>query len=315
MYLVVLKQLAIMAVIAVIGFAVTKAFKFSKTEEQFFSKLLLYVINPCLILCSFDKEFSSQKLRELFIVILLSFVSLLALTIIALIFCRSKKESARSLDCLDKLSVIFTNCGFIGIPLINGVFGSEGTFYLMGFLAAFNIWLWTVGYYMIAGKMNFVKVITNPSILAVLAGIVIFCVPYRLPSLIATPCAYIGDMNTAVSMLLLGMLFATFQRPKTSLKEYVLRVVKVSLLRLVLSAVVMFFLAWASIIVFKNFENIRLMSYVVYIAALCPVGMSVSSFAVIFGKDESYASMIVVVTSALCILTLPVSIAVAERFF
>ena len=111
------------------------------------------------------------------------------------------------------------------------------------------------------------------------------------------------------------MLFATFKRPQTSLKEYVLRVTKVTVLRLVVSAVVMLFVAWGAVTVFSSFENIRLITYVVFIAALCPVGMSVSSFAVLFNKDESYASMIVVVTSALCIVTLPLSIALAERFF
>lgn len=304
-----------MAVIALIGFFVTRAFKFEKKEQQFLSKMLLYVINPCLIVCSFDKPYSPEKMHDLLLMIFLSLVAHIVLTVLALIFCRSKSEQGKQLDCLDKLSVVFTNCGFIGIPLINGVFGAEGTFFLMGFLAVFNIWLWTFGYYMIAGTMKPIKVITNPSVLAVITGLVLFCIPVSLPEIISKPLSLIGDMNTAVSMLLLGMLFATFKRPQTSLKEYVLRVTKVTVLRLVVSAVVMLFVAWGAVTVFSSFENIRLITYVVFIAALCPVGMSVSSFAVLFNKDESYASMIVVVTSALCIVTLPLSIALAERFF
>ena len=50
MYLIVLKQLGVMAVIALAGFAAAKAFGFGKKEQTFVSKLLLYVINPCLIL-------------------------------------------------------------------------------------------------------------------------------------------------------------------------------------------------------------------------------------------------------------------------
>ncbi len=315
MYIVVLKQLSVMALIAIVGFVVTKAFKFEKKEEQFLSKLLLYVINPCLIVCSFDKPYSPEKMHDLLLMILLSFVAHLVLSLLAILFCRSKSEQGKQLDCLDKLSVVFTNCGFIGIPLINGVFGAEGTFYLMGFLAIFNIWLWTFGYYMIAGTVKPLKVITNPSVIAVLIGLLLFCLPINLPQLISKPLSLIGDMNTAVSMLLLGMLFATFKKPQTSLKEYVLRVTKVTLLRLVVSAFAMLFVAWGAVQVFSSFENIRLITYVVFIAALCPVGMSVSSFAVLFNKDESYASMIVVVTSALCIVTLPLSIALAERFF
>ncbi len=315
MYLVVFKQLSIMALIAVVGFAVTRAFRFGKTEQQFMSKLLLYVVNPCLILRTFDKPFSAELLHGFLLVIVISIAAHAGLIAIALLFCRSRTPEGKQLDCLDQLAVVFTNCGFIGIPLITGVFGEGGTFYLMGYLAMFNIGLWTFGYFLVAGKMQPLKVITNPNVIAVVAGTVLFCIPQRLPELVSRPLEYIGDMNTAVSMLLLGMLFATFRKPQTTVKTYVLRVAKVSALRLLLSAVTTALIGWAAVQVFSGTQDIRLMSYVVFIAALCPTGMSVSSFAVIFGKDESYASMLVAVTSALCLVTLPASIALAERLF
>lgn len=315
MYFTVFKQLAIMALIAVVGFSVTRIFKFGKTEQQFFSKILLYVINPCVIFNIFNVEFSSARLKELSVAFILSWVAHLALTILAFIFCRSKKPEVKDLDYLDRIAVVFTNSGFIGIPLINGVFGQAGAFYLMGYLAVFNIYLWTFGYYMVTRKMQPLKIITNPNIIAVVAGIIIFCIPGQLPDIIASPVRHISDTNAAVSMLLLGMLFATFTKPKGSVKEFVLRIAKTTLVRLVFSAVVMFFIAWAAISLFSTMENIRLISYVVFIAALCPVGMSVSSLAVVFNRDESYSSMLVAVSSALCILTLPLSVAIAERFF
>lgn len=315
MYFTVFKQLAIMALIAVVGFSVTKIFKFGKTEQQFFSKILLYVVNPCVIFNIFNVEYSSDRLKELSVAFLLSWVAHIALTVIAVIFCRSKKPEVKDLDYLDRIAVVFTNSGFIGIPLINGVFGQAGAFYLMGYLAVFNIYLWTFGYYMVTRKMQPLKIITNPNIIAVVAGIIIFCIPGQLPDIIASPVRHISDTNAAVSMLLLGMLFATFTKPKGSVKEFVLRIAKTTLVRLVFSAVVMFFIAWAAISLFSTMENIRLISYVVFIAALCPVGMSVSSLAVVFNRDESYSSMLVAVSSAMCILTLPLSVAIAERFF
>lgn len=315
MYVIVLKQLIIMSLIAVLGFAVTKAFKFGKTEQSFVSRLLLYVINPCMILHTFNVPYSEQRFHELLVVILISLAAHVSLTLLALLFFHSRTQEEKKLDAIDKLSVVFTNCAFIGIPLINGVFGPSGTFYLMGYVAVFNIFLWTIGYYMAVGKMRPLKVITNPNVLAVFAGIIIFCIPKELPEIADAPLKFVGDMNTATSMLLLGMLFATFRKPETSMRTYIMRVAKVSALRLVLSAVIMFFIAWGAVHVFSGMQNIRLMSYVVFIAALCPVGMSVSSFAVVFGADESYSSMIVSITSVLCLLTLPMSVAVAEKFF
>ena len=315
MYLIVLKQLGVMAVIALAGFAAAKAFGFGKKEQTFVSKLLLYVINPCLILHTFDQPFDKDRFKELLVVIAVSVAAHLLLMLLAVLTCRSRTEEGKKLDALDKISVVFTNCGFIGIPLINGIFGQGGTFYLMGYIAVFNICLWTLGYYIISGKVKLAKVVTNPNVLAVLLGMIIFCIPYRLPDFIASPLTYIGEMNTATSMILLGMLFANFSRGETPLSNYVLRLVKVCSLRLVASFFVMLFVCWAASRLFSGMQNIHLMTFVVFIASLCPVGMSVSSLAVIFDRDESYASMIVALTSALCLLTLPLSVAIAERLF
>ena len=304
-----------MALIALAGFFVTRTFKFGKTEQQFMSKLLLYVVNPCLILRTFNVPFSSQGLKELLVVILMALGAHIVLTLIALIFCHSKKPEEKDFDSLDKLAVVFTNCGFIGIPLINGIFGSGGAFYLMGYLAVFNIYLWTFGYLMVTGKMNPVKIITNPNVIAVILGIIIYCLPFEIPSVIISPVSFIGDMNTATSMLLLGMLFANFKKPEGTFRVYEKHLIRVCFLRLLISGYIMILVCWGFFTLFSGMENIRLMSYVVLIASLCPVGMSVSSFAVVFGKDESYSGMLVAGTSALCIVTLPMCIALAEKFF
>ncbi len=322
MYLDVIRQLSIMVMIAVAGFCVTKAFKFGKGEQMFMSKILLYVINPCMILVTFDVPYDSLKLREMGLEICFALAAHFILTCIALLFCRSRNASFRDWDSIDRLGVVFTNSAFIGIPLISGVFGSEGVFYLMGYIAVFNLWIWTFGYSMMGGKINLLKVLRNPNIIAVVAGLVLFCIPGEIPGVLKTPLKYVGDMNTATSMLLLGMLFATFSVPSRKGSDgsgmvgvYVARVLKLAVLRLVVPAAVMMLAAWGFVSLFSGMEHIRLMAYVVFIASLCPVGMMVSSFAVLFGKDESYASLLVSVTSALCIITLPVSIAIAEHIF
>ena len=62
MYLLVIKQIIIMLIIAASSFAISKSFKFGKTELQFVSKMLLLYINPCLILSHFDLDYDVEKL-------------------------------------------------------------------------------------------------------------------------------------------------------------------------------------------------------------------------------------------------------------
>ncbi len=310
MYIIVFKQLVIMLVICVLSFGFSKRNKFSGRETSFLSRLLLYFVNPCLILNSFNMAYSREKLVQLLFVIVVCAVLHLLFTVIVLLTLNSHTEEGKALDGLERIGVVFTNCGFIGIPLINGVFGTGGVFYLMGYLAVFNIYLWMFGEYQMSRRFNLKKVLTNPNVLAVLAGIVLFCMPFTLPELISKPLGYISEMNTALSMTLLGMLFACFK--KTGSVSYTKRVVWVALLRLVVSSLVSLALLYFIARLFPRLPNLREMLFVIYIASLCPIGMSVSTFACVFGKDASYAGLMVSVTSVCCIITVPAFVKLAE---
>ncbi len=313
MYLLVARQLFVMFIISVAGFAVTKAFRFGNLEQQFVSKMLVLFVNPCLIISRFDLDFEIEKFKSFLIVILLSVVVHFVMIAIALVFARSKDKEEKKLDCIDKIAFVFTNCAFIGIPLIDGALGHEAVFYLLGFVATFNIFLWTFGYLMFAGKIHFKKLILNPNIIALVIGLAIFCLPVRLPSIIAVPLNLIGDMNTCLAMILLGMLFANFKKKENV--SYTIRIIKFSLIKHVVLTIAVFIIVFAAYKLFANVKDMRLICYVVYIAALCPVGMSVSSFAVIFNKDESYAALLCLVTSAISIVMLPLCIGIAEKIF
>lgn len=313
MYVLVIKQLVTMILIAAASFGVSKAFKFGKTEQQFASKLLLLFINPCLVLSRFDMEFDADKLKSFGIVALLSVVAHIVMFLIASIFARSKDKSQEGLDCIDKLATFLTNCGFVGIPLINGVLGDEGVFYLLAYITVFNVFVWTFGYYIMAGKINFKRIITNPNILCVIFGLILFCLPFKLPEIIAKPIQMIGSMNTPFAMILIGMLFATFNWSEG--KIYARRLVKILFIRHILVAAVMFVVVFASFNIFKSIPNIRTMCYVIYIASLCPTATSISGLAVLFGKDDSYAALICMSTSIFCIVALPVSVLLAELAF
>ena len=310
MYFLVIKQLVIMMIIAAAGFTVTKTFHFGQVEQKYVSKTLLYFINPCLIIDHFNIDFNASRLKWFAIAAFLSVIIHLLMIAFAVLLFRSKTEEEKALDCLDRTAAVFTNCAFIGIPLISGVIGAEGVFYLLAYVAVFNIMLWTVGYALIAGKIDWKKIIANPNIICVVIGIFIFCMPFKIPDLIATPIKLLGGMNTATAMILLGMLFANFKGG--NLKCRMFRVLRLCIVRHVLFTFVALFVVLIAVKCLPNISGVKMICYVVYIAALCPVGMSVSSMAVIFDKDESYSALLCLCTSVVSVFTLPASVALAE---
>jgi len=296
-----MKQLFTMCLIALGGFIFAKIFKVEDSQQKVLSKLLLYFINPFMVVKSFNLEFNSDKLVQLGFVFAVALVIHLIMILIG--FFSSKEQ-------VDRLVVCFTNCGFIGIPLIRGVFGDEGVFYLMGYLVVFNITIWTYGYYIMCGSINLKKIITNPNIIAVIIGIAIFCSPWTLPEIIARPVIMIGDTNTAMSMLLIGILLANF-KPSDG-KLYALKIAKVSLFRHVVCALVnigVLFVVWK---LFPNMPDCRTLLFVVLICSMCPAATTIPGLAVLFNRDETYASLTVSFTSVLCMFFLPAFVALAE---
>ncbi len=330
-----------MLLIGICGFVFGKIFKCGDSEQKFLSKLLLYFINPCMVFNTFNRDFDSARLLRFLFVIAIALVLHFVMIIISFFASKSKDLGQEDYKQIDRVAMVFTNCGFIGIPLINGVFGDEGVFYLMGYLVVFNVLLWTYGYYQIGGKMNFKKIITNPNIIAVILGITLFCLPFKLPELIQKPLSMIAETNTAMAMILIGLLFSNFKLPKNSeiapqnsvvepnplvlesnntpvepvespKSIFLHRVIRAIIVRLVLMSIINFGVIIGLYKIFAFMPDIRLIVFVSYICSMCPTATSVPSLACVFDKDASYASLLVPLTSLGCILTIPAFVALAE---
>ena len=327
------RQLAVMAIIVIVSFFFSRKNAFGKEASQYLSRLLLYVINPCMIVSTFDVEYSGQKLRSLGLAIGVSFAFHLAMIVLAtLLFARKKSSQGQGSlqgqedgrDSLSKIAIVFTNSGFIGIPLINGVFGGEGVFFLMGYILVFNVLLWVWGEWLMTGTMRPLKVLANPNVLACGAGLAVFCLPFKMPYVIIEPLKMIGACNGAASMILLGLLFSGFggakeksgqgQERAAPVKTFAKPLARDVFLRLVVCPLILLGATLFAMQAFSSVSQIQLIMSVLFIAAACPVGMSVSSFAVVFKKDADYASLLVAVSSAACVVTIPLLVALLELF-
>ena len=314
MALLVIKQLVIMALIALGGFIFAKSFGVCDKEQKFLSKLLLYFINPFLIVNSFNIPFDSSKLKQLLFVIVISALAVLLMIVFSFCVYSSSSLDKKRFTCLEKVALVFTNCGFVGIPLIRGVLGEEGVFFLMGYLIIFNIGIWTYGYYQVSGSISVKKIFTNPNIIAIFIGLILFCSPVKLPEMIATPIKMIGDLNTAASMILIGILFADFKLPSEDRKTVLTRVTLFTIYRLVVCSIINLIFLYFVHKIFDGMPQIKMMIYTVLICSMCPAATSVPSLACVFDKDASYASLLVSITSLLCMISLPAFVALAEFF-
>lgn len=303
-----------MFIILSVGVIAFKTRLIDKSATAKMSNLLLMVISPMLSFMSYQTDFSAELLHGLLLCLLASVLTfVISILLSELIFRPGHASRAVSPDVsgladgtgsssdlsgIEKLSVVYSNCGFIGVPLVNSLFGSIGVFYLTAYLTAFNVLLWTHGIRAMGEtftlKTLWQKLMT-PAILAIAAGVVCFLAQIRLPEVLSYPLGLIANMNTPLAMLVAGANLAQADILKCLKKP---RVYLVSVVRLILIPAI-------SLIFLRMMHLDFTVSFTVFLAAACPAGASAIMFAERFGKDSSYATELFVLTTVLSVVTIP----------
>ena len=119
--------------------------------KQTLSNLLVNLVVPAMIINSYRMDFSPEILRNLLAAFALSILSSLLGLVITLLFTARSKDSRTPIF---RFACIFSNAGYMGLPLISALFGSEGLLYASAYFTIFNLLLWTLGYSIVSGSSD-----------------------------------------------------------------------------------------------------------------------------------------------------------------
>jgi len=301
MITIVSEKILMMFMILALGVVCLKSGIFNEEVIKRLSTFLLQVINPIVIFVSYQRTFTKDLLDNLliaFAVSVLAFVLQIAIASLSI-----RKRSANV--AVERVSVIYANCGFFGIPLAAALFGSEGVFYLTGYLTVFYLFFWTHGIILMAGSTSRREVMKNlfsPAIIGVVLGLISFLAQVQLPKIVVESMDLVGSMNTPLAMLVAGATLAQ-SSILPSLKNP--RIYLVSLLKLIIvPCLVAFVLAFIPVS-----EKILL---VIIVAAATPVGAANTMLAIRYNKDSAYASRLFVSSTLFAVVTIPVVVIFAQ---
>ncbi|MBQ4592876.1 MAG: AEC family transporter [Clostridia bacterium] len=110
---------------------------------------------------------------------------------------------------LTEFGMLFTNCGFIGFPILESIFGETGLFYGAFYVVSFHIFTWTWGLAILARGRDDIKItpkkaLVNFGTIPSLIGIVIFLSGLQLPEFVTDFSGYVASLCTPISMLITG---------------------------------------------------------------------------------------------------------------
>ena len=265
------------------------------------SGLLLKVISPAMLFMAYQIEFEGERLRGLLVTMALSMASFAWTIILVNRWIPLKKHEDAAIE---QMATIYANCGFIGIPLINGILGIEGVFYLTAYITALNLIVWSHGQAIMRGTMELKTALKNfiqPATVAIGLGIVCFLFRIRIPEILASPLKMVGDMNTPLAMLVAGGSLAEGNLLGALKKT---RAYRISFLKLILIPVI-------SILILSLVPAERIYVMTILVAIACPTAATGSMFALQYNKNSNYASELFIITTVFSLVTIPLMVLLA----
>ncbi len=266
------------------------------------SNLVLYFAQPALIIAPFIRPFDKALLPGMLGVFVFSF----AAHIIFFLLSRPmfKKNSEKTASAL-RFSIVFSNAGYMGIPLIEAVLGSEAAIYATVYCVSFNVFLWSLGSYIYTHDTQYIKpkkIFVNPSMLAIYAALIIFVLP--IDSFIPSAAVSIIDMLKALvaplSMIIVGYHMANADL-KALVKSGSLWLAVAT--RLFLCPTVIF--AVMKIVSILGIYHNEMAATVVLIASSTPAATATSMFAEKFDGDTKTTGAVVPISTILAVASMP----------
>lgn len=208
--------------------------------------------------------------------------------------------------------MIFTNTGFVGLPLIGAVLGADGLLYASLLNIPFNILCFTLGVYILQPEgenhITVKSIFLTPTMIGIGIGLVLLLsqlvIPgtfevdgeiVRLPGFITKTINMVGGITSPLAMIIVGASLkkTNFLRVFADWKLHLFSVIKLLVAPLIIYLLFSLFIADAQILL------------IVTVFAALPSATVGTILAERFGHDYVYASEVVFLTTLYSLITIP----------
>lgn len=298
-------QIVMMFLMMAVGAGAYKTGLVTEKGSAELSNITLYLVIPFVVLTSFQIDFDANIFHGIVITFVLGIIAHGLAILLSYVLVRGRDQDRTALE---RFSMVYPNCGFMGIPLAQAVLGSKGVIYITAFIAAQNLFIWSHGVASMQGsfkKESIKEVFKAPVMIATFAGLLCYLLQIKFPALVFRPLKAIADMNTPLAMMISGTAIAQTNLLKTLSKP---RIYIMTALRLLVVPFVMF-LILIFVPVAKDLKILSLLATSASTAAITTM------FAVKFKKDVGYAAELFAISTIAAIATLPLMISLGGTFF
>ena len=299
------------------GVVLVKTKMLKKEDSVALSKISVFLLSPCVIVSSFSMKVDGKAGQSL---LLCFFYAILANFLF--LFLGTLLRKPLHLSPVEEMSMEYTNCGNFVLPIVASVLGEEYLLYVSAYITVYNLLVWTHGIHLFQGKAEqtkeekskgeqsgggqkqnaFLKILFNPNILAILFGVFLFFTKISLPAPISLAISDLGKMIGPISMLITGIILGSMSFKKIVSYR---RIYMVTAFRLLFFPFI-YLLLISVLSRIDGFLDNPVLFLVTFLSAMAPAAANVSQFAILYGKEEEYASCINIFTTLCTIISMPI---------
>ncbi|MBR6106848.1 MAG: AEC family transporter [Oscillospiraceae bacterium] len=317
---VIVQQMAKLFLILCLGAVLAKIELLDVHTKQKLTKLLLYVTTPMMMIDAFCERMKTVELQEqadtapgipvgtLFLYSFLFYILLIVLAVLLVYGTGTGKKDRR----LYLFMTVFGNVGFMGFPVVEAVYGSEGLFYAAILNSVFNIFVYTFGVVLMGGTSSkeggsisetlrgipWKKLLLTPAVLCTAVGVVIFVFRIHLPAILSDTCSTLGSLTSPLAMLVVG---ANLSGMKAGEMLTNMRMNIYVLLRQIALPLIF----W---LIIRQIVTHEVLAPTLLLLSCMPVANTTALFATEYGGNEKLASQGIFLTTLFSLVSFPLII-------
>lgn len=226
--LLVAEQMLILFAMMFTGYLIFRLHWVTEEAAARLSSLVVNVFNPFLTISSvFGKSISSTGFTfwENLILVGLFYLILFLTGLFLIVILRPDSTQAP----IFRLLTLLPNCGFMGIPVVSALLGTDYVIYVAIYMLAYNIILYTYGIFLVdrsnpqpqmtkkeKQRTRYKKlrlILCNPGVISAAIALIFFFGNVPVPEGVQKFCEYMGNPCVPLSMLLIGCSLAASHIP------------------------------------------------------------------------------------------------------
>lgn len=286
-------------IIMLIGYFFAKKKVFTKETNKTFSYLVCNIALPALILSSVQGIENPGGIKQVALYLFAGIIFYGISIPLAFVLCKLMRFPSYEMG-IYQLMLIFSNCSFMGYPVMSAFIGDFSVFVGSIFNMPFNILIYSYGVYLLTNNKEHNesfqwKNLINAGSIASILAVVIYIFQIPLPSALSMCMKTLGSVTTPISMIVLGVSLAQMPLKNTFTNK---NAYKMCFCRLLILPI----LTW---LILRNIPLETTLSGVAICTAAMPVGSMCVMMNTLYGNNGDSTAIGVCLSTLCSIITIP----------